>query len=41
MLTIGSTEGVSIEAAVGLALVLYKRGVIPFCALPTVPINTA
>lgn len=41
MLTIGSTEGVSVEAAVGLALVLYKRGVTGFCALPTVPINTA
>lgn len=41
MLTIGSTEGVSVEAAVGLALVLYKRGVTPFCAVPTVPINTA
>jgi hypothetical protein len=41
MLTIGSTEGISVETAVGLALVLYKRGVIQFCALPTVPINTA
>ncbi|HEY0605635.1 MAG TPA: hypothetical protein VGD58_22115 [Herpetosiphonaceae bacterium] len=41
MLTIGSTEGVSVEAAVGLALVVYKRGVISFCALPTVPITTA
>lgn len=41
MLTIGSTEGVSVEAAVGLALVLYKRDIIQFCALPTMPINTA
>lgn len=41
MLTIGSTEGVSVEAAVGLALVLYKRGVIRLCALPMLPINTA
>lgn len=41
ILTIGSTEGVSVEAAVGLALVLYKRGVIQLCALPTVPITTA
>ncbi|HEY0739134.1 MAG TPA: hypothetical protein VGD69_29710 [Herpetosiphonaceae bacterium] len=41
MLTIGSTEGVSVEAAVGLALVVYKRGVTPFCAVPTMPINTA
>lgn len=40
MLATGSTEGVSVEAAVGLALVLYKRGVIPFCALPPVPITT-
>jgi hypothetical protein len=41
LLTIGSTEGVSVEAAVGLALVLYKRGVIRFCALPTMPISFA
>lgn len=41
MLTIGSTEGVSVEAAVGLALVLYKRGVIQFCSLPTGPISFA
>jgi hypothetical protein len=34
LVTIGTTEGVSIEAAVGLALVLYTRGVAPFCALP-------
>ena len=33
--TIGSTEGVSIDAAVSLALVLYARGVAPFCAMPT------
>lgn len=41
MLTMGSTEGVSVEAAVGLALVLYKRDVLRFCALPIVPITTA
>jgi len=41
LLTIGGTEGVSVEAAVGLALVLYKRGVIQFCALPLVPIRAA
>jgi hypothetical protein len=41
ILTLGITEGVSVEAAVGLALVVYKRGVMPFCALPTVPASTA
>lgn len=41
MVTIGSGEGVSVEAAVGLALVLYKRGVTSFCALPTIRINSA
>jgi hypothetical protein len=35
ILTVGTTEGISIEAAVGLALVLYKRGVARFCAVPT------
>ncbi len=34
LVTIGIGEGVSVEAAVGMALVLYKRGVVPFCALP-------
>ena len=34
VVTIGSTEGVSIDAAVSLALVLYARGVAPFCAAP-------
>ena len=34
VVTIGSTEGVSIDAAVSLALVLYARGVAPFCATP-------
>jgi hypothetical protein len=33
--TVGSAEGISIEAAVGMALVLYKRGVAPFCAMPS------
>ena len=35
LLTIGTTEGISIEAAVGLALVLYTRGIAQFCAVPT------
>lgn len=35
ILTLGPTEGVSIDAAVALALVLYTRGVAPFCALAT------
>ena len=35
LLTVGIGEGVSIDVAVGLALVLYKRGVAPFCALPS------
>ena len=34
LVTIGVGEGVSIEAAVGMARVLYKHGVAPFCALP-------
>lgn len=34
ILTLGPTEGVSVDAAVALALVLYSRGVAPFCALP-------
>ncbi len=34
LITVGATEGVSIEAAVGLALILYTRGVAQFCALP-------
>jgi hypothetical protein len=35
LVTVGATEGISIEAAVGIALVLYKRGVAPFCAIPS------
>ncbi len=34
LLTAGIREGMSIDAALGMALVLYKRGVAPFCALP-------
>ncbi len=34
LVTVGIGEGISVEAAVGMALVLYKRGVAPFCALP-------
>lgn len=41
ILTVGVTEGISVEAAVGLALVLYKQGIIPFCALPVPRIATA
>ena len=41
ILTIGITEGISIDAAVGLALVLYKRGVAPFCARPALRTHTA
>ncbi len=40
-LTIGLTEGLSIDAAVSLALVLYARGVAPFCATPTLRPRTA
>ncbi len=32
LVTVGVREGISIEAAVGMALVLHKRGVAPFCA---------
>lgn len=41
LLTIGIGEGISVEAAVGLALVVYKRGVGAFCALPTLQPRTA
>lgn len=34
ILTLGPTEGVSTDAAVALALVLYSRGIASFCALP-------
>jgi hypothetical protein len=40
-LTIGLTEGVSMDVAVSLALVLYARGVAPFCATPTLRPRTA
>jgi hypothetical protein len=32
LVTVGIGEGVSVEAAVAMALVLYKRGVVPLCA---------
>lgn len=38
VLVTGAAEGMSIEAAVGIALVLHKRGLAQFCALP---INSA
>ena len=34
LLTVGIKEGVSVEAAVGMALVLYKRGGVPFYTVP-------
>lgn len=34
LVTVGIREGISIEAAVSIALVLHKRGVARFCALP-------
>lgn len=33
ILTTGPTEGMSIDAAVSLALVMYRRGIARFCAL--------
>ncbi len=41
LVTVGATEGMSIEAAVGLALVLYKRGVVSFCTQPAPRTHTA
>lgn len=38
ILTLGPTEGLSTDAAVGVALVLYKRSVTAYCALH---VNTA
>jgi hypothetical protein len=35
LVTVGTSEALSIDAAVGLALVLYTRGLAPFCAVPT------
>lgn len=34
VLVTGVAEGMSIEAAVGIALVLHKRGLAQFCAVP-------
>ncbi|MDP9314879.1 MAG: hypothetical protein M3R24_29075 [Chloroflexota bacterium] len=34
VLVTGAAEGLSIEAAVGIALVLHTRGLAQFCALP-------
>lgn len=34
VLVTGASEGMSIEAAVGIALVLHKRGLAQFCATP-------
>ena len=41
LVTVGATEGMSIEAAVGLALVLYKRGIVSLCARPAPRTHTA
>ena len=41
VVTVGVGEGVSVEVAVGVALVLYKRGIVPFCALPSQHTSTA
>jgi hypothetical protein len=41
VLLAGVGTGMSIEAAVAVALVLYTRGVASFCALPAVAIRTA
>ncbi len=40
LVTVGTREGISIDTAVGLALVLYTRGVAPFCARPTLRTST-
>ena len=41
LMTVGIGEGVSVEAAVGMALVLYKRGLVSFCAQPMLRTSTA
>ena len=41
LVTVGVGEGVSVEAAVGMALVLYRRGIVAFCALPSLRPTTA
>jgi hypothetical protein len=41
LVTVGVGEGVSVEAAVGIALVLYRRGIVPFCAQPMPGMITA
>lgn len=41
ILTLGPVEGVSIDAAVTLALVLHNRGIASFCARPNLPVSTA
>ena len=41
LVTVGIGEGVSVEAAAGMALVLYRRGIVSFCALPILRANTA
>ena len=41
LVTVGTTEGISIEAAVGLALVLYTRGIAQFWAVPARRTSTA
>ncbi len=41
LVTVGIGEGVSVEAAAGMALVLYRRGIVSFCALPILRPTTA
>lgn len=41
ILTVGPAEGVSVDVAVTLALVLYTRGIAPFCARPSLPTSAA
>jgi hypothetical protein len=36
LMAVGTTEGLSIESAVGMALVLHRRGLASLCALPAV-----
>lgn len=40
VMVVGVETGMSIEAAVGVALVLYKRGIPSFCALPAGTVRT-
>jgi hypothetical protein len=39
VLTLGPTEGISVDSAVSLALVLHKRGVGSFCTQPKLAVS--